>query len=218
MTTRDAALSVVVEEERDGRVVRAEAARDKRRRELLDVALRVFSERGYHETRIADLIEAAGVARGTFYLYFESKNAIFHELLDELLVRVRASVVGVELGENAPPLRDQLILTLERVLATFAESPALTTFVLRAAVGLDPEIDKKLGELYARLHQFILMSLENGMALGLLRPMEPRIVSWAVLGSIKQLVEVLIEQRERDLRAMAAALVDYNLAGLLATS
>ncbi len=104
---------------RDGRVVRAEAARDKRRRELLDVALRVFSERGYHETRIADLIEAAGVARGTFYLYFESKNAIFHELLDELLARVRASVVGVELGADAPPLRDQLILTLERVLTTF---------------------------------------------------------------------------------------------------
>ena len=64
--------------------------------------------------------------------------------------------------------------------------------------------------------EFILSSLENGISLGLVRPMDPRIVSWAVLGSIKQLVEVLIEKRERDLRAMAAALVDYNLAGLLA--
>ncbi len=215
-------------DERDGRVVRAEAARDKRRRELLDVALRVFSERGYHETRVADLIEAAGVARGTFYLYFESKNAIFHELLDELLLRVRTSVVGVELGGGAPPLRDQLIVTLERVLTTFAQSPALTAFVLRVAVGLDPEIDGKLAEFNARLHRFIVMSLENGIELGLLRPMDSRIVSWAVLGSIKQLVEVLIiaplaplndmEKRERDLHAMAASLVDYNLAGLLAST
>ncbi len=202
--------------ERDGRSLRAEATRDRRRRELLDVALRVFSERGYHETRIADLIEAAGVARGTFYLYFESKNAIFHELLDELLARIRASIVGVEVGEGAPPLRDQLIGTLERVLAVFEASPDLTAFVLRVAVGLDPEIDRKLAELYARLHQFITMSLDNGVALGLVRATDTRIVGWAVLGSIKQLVEVLIDRRERDLRAMASALVDYNLAGLLA--
>lgn len=202
--------------ERDGRSVRAEATRDRRRRELLDVALKVFSERGYHETRISDLIEAAGVARGTFYLYFESKNAIFHELLDDLVGRIRGSIVGVEVGEGAPPLRDQLILTIERVLAVFDASPDLTAFVLRVAVGLDPEIDKKLGELYARLHEFIVMSLDNGVALGLLRKMDTNIVSWAVLGSIKQLVEVLVDRRESDLRGMAESLVEYNLAGLLA--
>lgn len=207
---------VLVSKDKDGRSLRAEATRDRRRRELLDVALRVFSERGYHETRIADLIEAAGVARGTFYLYFESKNAIFHELLDELLVRIRGSIVGVDLGEGAAPLREQLIATLERVLTVFEESPQLTAFVLRAAVGLDPEIDRKLSELYGRLHDFIAMSIDNGIRLGLVRTTDTRIVSWAVLGSIKQLVEVLIDKRERDLRAMAAALVDYNLAGLLA--
>jgi AcrR family transcriptional regulator len=226
--------------ERDGRSARAEATRDRRRRELLDVALKVFSERGYHETRIADLIEAAGVARGTFYLYFESKNAIFHALLDELVARIRASIVGVELGEGALPLRDQLIATIERVLAVFDASPDLTSFVLRVAVGIDPEIDKKLGELYARLHDFITMSLDNGVGLGLVRAMDTRIVGWAVLGSIKQIVEVLVDggtsgprsgpdpivsaasggtpaDRERDLHAMAASLVDYNLAGLLAS-
>ena len=207
---------VLVTKDKDGRSLRAEATRDRRRRELLDVALRVFSERGYHETRIADLIEAAGVARGTFYLYFESKNAIFHELLDELLVRIRGSIVGVDLREGAAPLREQLIATLERVLAVFEQSPELTSFVLRAAVGLDPEIDRKLSELYGRLHDFIAMSIDNGIRLGLVRATDTRIVSWAVLGSIKQLVEVLIDKRERDLHAMAASLVDYNLAGLLA--
>jgi AcrR family transcriptional regulator len=201
--------------ERDGRSTRAEATRDRRRRELLDVALRVFSERGYHETRISDLIEAAGVARGTFYLYFESKNAIFHELLDELVVRIRASIVGVELGDGAPPLREQLIATLERVFAVFDQSPDLTAFVLRVAVGIDPEVDRKLDELYARLHDFIEHSLHNGMALGIVRGLDARIAAWSVLGSIKQLVEVLVDRRERDLRALAESVVEYNLRGLL---
>ena len=49
-----------------------------------------------------------------------------------------------------------------------------------------------------------------------MRATDTRILAWAVLGSIKQLVEVLVERRERDLHAMVASLVDYNLAGLLA--
>ncbi len=41
----------------------------------------MFAAKGYHGTRISDIIDAAGIARGTFYLYFESKSAIFLELI-----------------------------------------------------------------------------------------------------------------------------------------
>ena len=61
----------------DGRVARAEKARVERRAALLSTARQVFAQHGYHSTSIDDLIDAAGVARGTFYLYFESKRAIF---------------------------------------------------------------------------------------------------------------------------------------------
>ncbi len=54
----------------DGRAERANKKRELRRREILDVARGVFAEKGYHHTHVADIIEAAGIARGTFYLYF----------------------------------------------------------------------------------------------------------------------------------------------------
>ena len=50
-----------------------------RRRQLLDAAAALFSERGYQETRIVDICKEAGVAKGLFYWYFESKEEVFRQ-------------------------------------------------------------------------------------------------------------------------------------------
>lgn len=210
----------------DRRSTRAERQREQRKRELLDVALRVFGQRGYHQTRIADIIDAAGVARGTFYLYFESKNAIFHALLDDLLSKVRSSVVGVSMAPNAEPVHTQIRDSVERVLAAFVESPDLTRVVLREAVGLDDEVDRKLADFHARLHWWLANALENGAKLGLLRPTQfgnerPanfELVAWAVLGTVKQLVQLLVERGPSGagptVREAADTILDHSLFGL----
>jgi AcrR family transcriptional regulator len=59
------------------------------RRRLLDAAEDVFGELGYHDASIVKVADAAGVAAGTFYLYFDSKKAIFDELVRDLNRRVR---------------------------------------------------------------------------------------------------------------------------------
>jgi len=56
---------------------------------LLEAAEQVFTELGYHEASIVKLAEAAGVAPGTFYLYFGGKQEIFDELVEDLNRRVR---------------------------------------------------------------------------------------------------------------------------------
>ena len=77
--------------------------RESRRANVLAVARRIFSEKGYHATSIHHIIEAADIARGTFYLYFESKRAIFDELLDSLVTTLQAQVRRIEVGSEAPP-------------------------------------------------------------------------------------------------------------------
>ena len=51
--------------------------KDARPAELIDAALAVFVERGYAGTRLDDVARHAGVTKGTMYLYFESKEALF---------------------------------------------------------------------------------------------------------------------------------------------
>lgn len=51
---------------------------------LLEVAKELFSQKGYYETRISDIVNRANVAQGTFYIYFSSKEDIFLELIKKL--------------------------------------------------------------------------------------------------------------------------------------
>lgn len=60
-----------------------------RKQQLVECAAALFAERGYAETRIKDIVEAAGVAKGLFYWYFENKEALFAEVAADIRLRLR---------------------------------------------------------------------------------------------------------------------------------
>jgi len=60
-----------------------------RKRQLLDAAALLFSEQGYASTRVVDIVDAAGVAKGLFYWYFENKEALFRELAADIRRQLR---------------------------------------------------------------------------------------------------------------------------------
>ncbi len=64
---------------------RGERARAIRREEILDAARRVFAARGFRGTTIADIAEDAGIALGTIYLYFKSKEDVYAALRQRLM-------------------------------------------------------------------------------------------------------------------------------------
>ena len=202
----------------DRRTKRASAIREQRRGLILDAAVRVFSELGYHQARVADIIDAAGIARGTFYLYFESKNAIFVELLGELLTHLRESVIGVDTRPGAAPMGAQLFQSVRGVLDTLASNRALTAILIREAVGLDEETDRMLAGFYDNLHELVSESLVRGQALGVVRKMDVDIVATCILGSVRQVLDRELVQKTdapMDLDRVAAAILEYNAHGLM---
>jgi AcrR family transcriptional regulator len=74
-----------------------------RKQQLLDAAARLFAEQGYAATRVVDIVEAAGVAKGLFYWYFENKEALFRELATEIRRRLRRQQAAA-MDEDAPAL------------------------------------------------------------------------------------------------------------------
>ncbi len=60
-----------------------------RKQQLLDAAARLFAEQGYAATRVVDIVDSAGVAKGLFYWYFENKEAVFRELATTIRLSLR---------------------------------------------------------------------------------------------------------------------------------
>ena len=74
-----------------------------RKQQLLDAAARLFAEQGYAATRVVDIVDAAGVAKGLFYWYFDNKEALFRELATEIRRRLRREQAAA-MDADAPAL------------------------------------------------------------------------------------------------------------------
>ncbi|MBN2623893.1 MAG: TetR/AcrR family transcriptional regulator [Acidimicrobiales bacterium] len=74
-----------------------------RKQQLLDAAARLFAEQGYAATRVVDIVDAAGVAKGLFYWYFDNKEALFRELATEIRRRLRRQQAAA-MDDSAPAL------------------------------------------------------------------------------------------------------------------
>ena len=88
-----------------------------RRADLLDAARRVFEEHGFFDARVADIAESAGVSQGTFYTYFESKEAVFQEVAtdvaDRMIDAMRPS------GPRPDDLYEQVHQAMRRFVAAY---------------------------------------------------------------------------------------------------
>ncbi|MCP4121469.1 MAG: TetR/AcrR family transcriptional regulator [Bacteroidetes bacterium] len=62
--------------------------RAKRKQEILDTALKVFAEESYNGTSVSKIAREAGISKGLMYIYFDSKEAVLHTLLDEMIDRM----------------------------------------------------------------------------------------------------------------------------------
>ena len=99
-----------------------------RREQILSAARALFAVRGYAAASMADIIEASGLATGSFYRYFDSKEAVWTAVCYEALAAGTQELAG-EPGENAPALVDRLLDA-----ATDVAHGQLTTQIMGAAV------------------------------------------------------------------------------------
>ena len=201
----------------DGRSLRAQRLRQERRTQILDVARQLFAQRGYHATSIQDLLDGADIARGTFYLHFDSKRAIFDELIDEFLGRIRSVVRVVDIGERAAPPLQQIQENLDRIFAVLQRNRDMARITLLIAEGLDAEADAKMADFYGRLRDLLTHALQLGQSMGLVRKCEAHIVAQAALGGLKEVVLQWIAQRDSsddEIRIVSHEILAYSLHGL----
>jgi AcrR family transcriptional regulator len=184
-----------------------------RKRQINYSARKVFADKGYHATSVEDIISHAGISRGTFYKYYKSKREVFGELLDSLTRALEMNIKRVDLSTDAPPIVDQMLGNVQRILETLTNNLDLTSILLHAAVGIDPDFDKKLDEFYDSTLALIELSLSHGQEMGVIRRCNVEIASWTVLGSVRQSMEAFLSSKRRP---MSSEVLGKHLLEILA--
>jgi len=168
-----------------------------RRQQILHHAREVFARSGFHAAKIDDIVAEAGVARGTFYLYFEDKRSIFGEILDLVLARIGATIQRVNPHDPSHSVAEQVLDNIRGVVALLLEDRATTKILLSDAVGVDPLFDRKLHSFYDKLSTLLEESLRDGQALGIVAEGDVRVFSYLTMGALKELLyQVVVRGRE----------------------
>ncbi|MEZ4704307.1 MAG: TetR/AcrR family transcriptional regulator [Bdellovibrionota bacterium] len=200
----------------DGRSTRAKEKREHTKALILESSQQLIGKQGYHATSVSDIIKHAGVSRGTFYLHFESMDALFHELVDRFISDIMRAIKPVRI-ENGRPL-EELLENIERVMDMLFEHRDLTAILLREAIAQGKEVDQKLNRLYHFLYRNVKNALRNGSRWGILRPMDEEVIAMAFIGSIKEVLYQHLVIRDADesvdRKKLAQELLTFGLRGL----
>jgi len=161
------------------RIDPTESARWRRRKEarpqeILDAALAVFAEKGFMAARMEDISQRAGVTKGTIYLYFESKEALFKALVRESLAPTIQGVIDRAQSYEGPS-RDLLVLVLSTVGSFIRTSDRVVLpKIVIAEAGNFPELARFYREEIIDKGLGLLESIvARGIARGEFRKAEP---------------------------------------------
>jgi len=159
-------------DEREAPQTQGEATRN----ELLKAAEAIFGEQGFYKTSIADITKRAGVAQGTFYLYFPSKVAIFIELVRQINEALRERA-----RQAISDLQDRREIEREGFYAFFhfIKEHKRAYRIVREAEFVDEETGQWY---YKRLASSYIKGLQEGMERGQIRALDPEMLAYALMG------------------------------------
>lgn len=103
--------------------------KEKKRIALLDTAFELFTTKGFSQTSITDIVEKAGVAKGTFYLYFKDKEDIRKQLISSKASLIFKNAILETNHIPAQRFENRVIAIIDHILDNFEQDHTLLVFI-----------------------------------------------------------------------------------------
>lgn len=183
-----------------------------REEQILQEALRLFSEVGYHGTSLQEIADELGITRPAFYYYFDSKNELLWRLIgtlgDQLLEEARP-IVAAE-ASPAEKLRDLLIAHTRTILGN--REAFKIYFAERHLVGRRRDRQLRRGE--ERYHRLIESVIREGQLAELFRHGDSSVLSLLATGLANSTLQWFKPTRDLSVDDVSALVADLGLAAI----
>ncbi len=153
---------------------------------ILDAAIDVFAQKGYHDTRVDEIVDASKTSKGAVYFYFPSKQDIFLAIVDKF-ANLLAGRLDKAMSEQAHGV-ERVSLALSICLNTFEQYRSLAKVFLVQAAGLGVAFENKQIEIHTRFAGLIQKQLDDAVQEGDLPPIDTEVAAYVWMGAIYDLV------------------------------
>lgn len=185
-----------------------------KRAAILRAAIRVFAHNGYFNSKVADIAREAGVADGTVYLYFKSKEEILHSIfnrgMEEAIADGRKQLEGI--SDAREKLRRIALLHLER-LGADRDLAVVFQVELRGSTKFMEEFSAAG---FAEYLGLIRSAIEEGQRAGVFRPqLNAKLLAKILFGALDEMAtNWILSKRRYKLAPMADQVLDIFLNGV----
>ena len=189
-----------------------------KRRAILDAAIRVFARQGFHQTRVSDIADEAGVAYGLVYHYFKSKDLVLTELFNERWSLLLSASDEIEKGDQSAP--DKLQAIAGFIIDSYRYDPELMKVIIvevtRAANSFGRTHLPEIRQAYDAISRIVAAGRDDGTFRS---DIDPDLVAMWFYGAIEQLltgwVFEVIPAADEDFDAASGMVVETICGGLL---
>lgn len=183
----------------------AELAAPPTRERILDAALDVFADKGYHATRMDEIVDQSKTSKGAIYFHFPNKERLFLALVDQFANLLERRVEDAIKQEKAG--MDRVRIAIETCLDTFSRYRRPAKVLLVQAVGLGAAFEAKRNDINDRFARLIAGYLKEAIKLGEIAPVDVEVISLAWMGAIYALVIRWVTTGEPEPKQIVTSLV-----------
>jgi AcrR family transcriptional regulator len=191
----------------------SDQAKERRREVILTAAKRVFAKKGYHATTMGDVAKAARISYGSVYWYFDSKDALFHALMDDQELALRRHIDAALVDMNGSTDGEAVFRASVRATFEFFEQDRdVVKLLFRDAVVLGERFDRHLAGIYEGFIGDIEQTIEAAQSAGHVVTAPARMIAFSVAALISQLA---VRRLTTDDGVPAAVVADFVVTLLL---
>ncbi len=193
--------------------------KDAKRTAMMQAAVRVFADKGYHAATVRDIVKESNVAIGTFYFYFPDKETLFIHLFEETAAFLLQAI------EQALNTRAEFPARLEAAIQAYVNvafyEPAVVQLLLVGGVGSVPSLAERRAEYREKLIRLWQRPLTAAAEKHQIQPQNLRRTAEGLVGAFDEMIFHVLStaQTERDRQQAVKDMVEFGLraAGYLFT-
>lgn len=180
---------------------------------IIEAAVRVFSTKGYHNTRMEEIAAEAGVGKGTIYEYFSSKLHLFQEMMEESVRIYSQKLISFE--SESMSFAERIFLLLEGHIQFCKEHKELTRIVFWDTEIFDEELKKWALMIRKEKEGLMNEAVQKAIDEGELKPVNPKLVTLLIGGILGSLwAPITLEHWDVDAGELAQEIRDMVINGV----